>query len=197
MNYFEKSLQGVADFDDAIKAAYEEYTSKRHKYLAELKEPTTKIAEEKEIYMNFKKEQRRIFEDIVNKEFSDAREAVKRVVMSPVPADVSTMVEAMKLNNYVVSEVEAKMLIEKYKDNYFAVKTIIEMLKKTETLTSIVFISADNIMQSIDEVEGFLLKWCREYPEDEYTTALLRHTVNPVISLNEEIQKFTNGGFVQ
>ena len=85
--------------------------------------------------------------------------------------------------------------MEKYKSNYFAFRTLHEVLTNEGKNLDGYIIYPDRLAREIDQGEKMLLKWGMEWNGSNYMGALLQNHTNPITALAEMVQKFTDGKF--
>ena len=195
MAYFDKSLQAVATLDSVLTTANETFRTEQKKLLATLKDPTKQIGEMRKALTENEAEQKRIFRETVQAEFAAVRTTVNAVVTTAPPADFLATLEAIKANGKNITDYEAAAFMEKYKGNYFAFRTLHEVLTKAGKNLDSYVMYPDRMAREIDQGEKMLLNWGREWKGSNYMGALLQNRTNPITSLAEMVQKFTEGKF--
>ena len=195
MAYFEKSLQAVATLDSVLTTANETFRTEQKKLLATLKDPTKQIGEMRKALTETEAEQKRIFRETVQAEFAAVRATVNAVVTTAPPADFLATLEAIKANGKNITDYEAAAFMEKYKGNYFAFRTLHEVLTKVGKNLDSYVMYPDRMAREIDQGEKMLLNWGREWKGSNYMGALLQNRTNPITALAEMVQKFTEGKF--
>lgn len=195
MAYFEKSLQAVATLDSVLTTANETFRTEQKKLLATLKDPTKQIGEMRKALTETEAEQKRIFRETVQAEFAAVRATVNAVVTTAPPADFLATLEAIKANGKNITDYEAAAFMEKYKGNYFAFRTLHEVLAKAGKKLDSYVMYPDRMAREIDQGEKMLLNWGREWKGSNYMGALLQNRTNPIAALAEMVQKFTEGKF--
>lgn len=195
MAYFEKSLQAVATLDSVLTTANEVFRTEQKKLLATLKDPTKQIGEMRKALTETEAEQKRIFCETVHADFATVRAAVNAVVTTAPPVDFLTTLEAIKANGKDITNYEATAFIEKYKGNYFAFRTLHEVMAKAGKNLGSYVMYPDRMAQEIDQGEKMLLDWGREWKGSDFIGALLQNRTNPITALAEMVQEFTEGKF--
>ncbi len=195
MAFFEKSLQAVKNLDSALTTANETFCAERKKLLDTLKDPAKQIGELRDALTATEQEQKRIFRETVQADFAAVRAAVNAIVTAAPPADFLATLEAIKANGRSITDYEAAAYMEKYKDNYFAFRTLHEVLTNAGKQLDCFVMYPDRMASNIDEGETMLLNWGREWKGNSYMGALLMHHTNPITSLADTVQKFTGGKY--
>lgn len=195
MALFEKSLQAVATLDSVLTTANETFKTERKKLLETLKDPTKQIGEMRQALTETEAEQKRIFRETVQEEFAAVRDKVNAVVTAAPPADFLTTLEAIKANGKNITDYEAAAFMEKYKGNYFAFRTLHEVLKAAGRKLDSFVMKPDRIVSEMDECEQMLLDWGREWKGSNYLGALLQDHTNPITSLAAMCQDFLDGRY--
>ena len=195
MVYFEKSLKAVATLDSVLTAANETFRTEQKKLLATLKDPTKQIGEMRKALTETEAEQKRIFRETVQAEFATVRAKVNAIITAAPPADFMVTLEAIKANGKNITNYEATVFMEKYKDNYFAFRTLHEVLSNAGKDLDCYVMYPDRMALEINKGEQMLLNWGREWKGRNYMGALLQNHTNPITALAEMVQKFTEGKF--
>ena len=195
MALFEKSLQAVATLDSVLTTANETFKTEQKRLLATLKDPSKQIGEMRKALTDTETEQKRIFRETVQNEFAAVRATVNKVVTAAPPADFLATLEAIKVNGKNITDYEAAAFMEKYKGNYFAFRTLHEVLTKAGRELDCYVMYPDRMAREIDEGEKMLLEWGRAWKGSNYIGALLQHHSNPITALADMVQKFTEGKF--
>ena len=196
MALFEKSLQAVATLDSVLTTANETFRTEQKKLLATLKDPTKQIGEMRKALTETEDEQKRIFRETVQAEFAAVREQVNAVVTAAPPADFLATLEAIKANGKNITDYEAAAYMEKYKGNYFAFRTLHEVLTAAGKKLDSFVMKPDGISSEMNQGEQMLLNWGREWKGSNYMGALLQNPRNPITHLAGTVQQFLEGRFV-
>ena len=196
MALFEKSLQAVATLDSVLTTANETFKAEQKKLLATLKDPTKQIGEMRKALTETEAEQKRIFRETVQADFAAVRDKVNAVVTAAPPADFLATLEAIKANGKNITDYEAAAYMEKYKGNYFAFRTLHEVLTAAGKKLDSFVMKPDGISEEMNKGEQMLLNWGREWKGSNYMGALLQHHTNPITHLAEQVQKFIEGRFI-
>lgn len=195
MAFFEKSLQAVKILDSALTTANETFYAERKKLLDTLIDPAKQIGEMRNLLTETEREQKRIFCETVQADFAAVRAAVASVVTAAPPADFPATLEAIKANGKNITDYEAAAFMEKYKGNYFAFRTLHEVLTNAGRDLDCYVMYPDRMAREIDQGEKMLLNWGREWKGNSYMGALFQNRTNPITALAEMVQKFTEGKY--
>ena len=196
MALFEKSLQAVATLDGVLTTANETFETECKKLCSTLKDPAKQIGEMRTVLTETEAEQKRIFKETVQAEFAAVREKVNAVVTAAPPADFLATLEAIKANGKNITDYEAAVFMEKYRNNYFASRTIYEVLTAAGKKLDGFVMKPDGIAADMNEGETLLLNWGREWRGSNYMGALLQNHKNPITYLAEKVQKFLEGRYI-
>lgn len=195
MAFFENSLKAVVTLDSVLTTANETFRTEQKKLLDTLKDPTAKIGEMRKALTETETEQKRIFCDTVRADFAAVRAKVNAVVTAAPPADFLATLEAIKATGSKITDYEAAAFMEKYKGNYFAFRTLHEVLTNAGKDLQCYVMYPDRMAREIDQGEQMLLNWGREWKGKNYMGALLQHNSNPITALADMVEKFTEGKF--
>lgn len=196
MALFEKSLQAVATLDSVLTTARNTFRTEQKKLLATLKDPAKQIGEMRTALNETEAEQKRIFNETVQAEFAAVRDKVNAIVTAAPPADFMATLEAIKASGKNITDYEAAAFMEKYRSNYFASRTIHEVLTAAGKKLDFFMMKPDAISEEMKIGEQMLLNWCRTWEENSYMGALLQNPKNPITHLAGTVQQFLDGRFV-
>ena len=117
-------------------------------------------------------------------------EALANITSNPVPNDAVTTVELLKAGNpEQLSEFEVKSILDKYKENYLAIKVIVQITNAKERF-GIRCVSADNIIKEIQNVEEMACKMVRQYNGTPTYEQALVLKGGIIMNINERVQNF-------
>lgn len=190
-------MQTVATLDSVLTTANETFRTEQKKLLATLKDPTKQIGEMRKALTETEAEQKQIFRETVQAEFTAVRAKVNAVVTAAPPADFTATLEAIKATGNAVTEYETAAIIAKYKDNYLAVRTLAEVLHQGGKAKDIRVVYPDAIVEEIEVAENLVMNWVTNYKGASYMTALLLNHTNPITALEEKVQRFLDGEYAQ
>lgn len=198
---FEKTMQTMKDFDSVIQAANETFRTAKKTALETYKEPmaTQKLREARDVLTEVKTRETQNARAAVMADFAAVRGKVNEVVTAAVPADFPATLAAIQAKGKNVSDYEAEAFSEKYKGNYMAFTTILDVLHNAGKASSRIAYKPDAIEYQIEEIERTVLHWVQTHADsntDGYMTALLtsdEHSL--VMKLAAEVQAFLDGGY--
>lgn len=196
MALFEKSLQAVATLDSVLTTARNTFRTEQKKLLATLKDPAKQIGEMRTVLNETEAEQKRIFKETVQAEFAAVRDKVNAIVTAAPPADFMTTLEAIKASGKNITDYEAAAFMEKYRSNYFASRTIHEVLIAAGKKLDFFVLKPDAISEEMKLGEQMLLNWSTTWEENSYMGALLQNPKNPITHLAGTVQQFIEGRFI-
>ena len=117
-------------------------------------------------------------------------EALANITSNPVPNDAVTTVELLKAGNpEQLSEFEVKSILDKYKENYLAIKVIVQITNAKERF-GIRCVSADNIIKEIQNVEEMACRMVRQYNGTPTYEQALVLKGGIIMNINERVQNF-------
>ena len=195
MALFEKSLNAIKTLDSTIRTANETFKAEQKRLLDTYKDPTKQIGEIRAATDNTIMQAKAAFHEAVTADYNAVRGKVHAVVTAAPPADFLATLEAIKANGRNISDYEAAALVEKYKDNYFASRTLDEVLTAAGKKLGSYVKKPDHIADEINKSETMLHNWGRSYTGGSYMTALLLNHTNPVTMLADMVQQFLDGKY--
>lgn len=201
MSYFEKTFNAAVEFNDAMTEAGKVYRSERKTILETYKSPLAenKLLEIQEIYRAAQAEQRKKVKEIVSADFADTRRAVNGYISAPVPADFPDTLTAIQAKGKHISEHESRVFLDKYKGNYLAFSTLVDVLHGFGNASDILPIKPKNIEDEIRELENFVMNWIREHESNglSYMNALLTSQEHsPILKTGAQVKAFLDGDFL-
>lgn len=195
---FEKTYSAVNELDSVLKAARETFNSEKKKILATYKSPTAeeKISEEKALYEKKFMDQRQKAREAVQADISDTRCKINEVVSSAAPADFAATLAAIQAKGTRISDYESRAFIDKYKENYLAFSTLVDVLHSVGKANDILLVKPDAVEAEVSQIESWVLNWVQSYKGNDYMTALLTdEKQTPILKSGAAIQSFIDGGF--
>ena len=190
----EKIVKVINDFQEM-------YDAEKAKMNAEITRIQKTYKETSSEYLAAKVTARNTFNEKIEMERSAAidkihmyaeedRKALADITSKVAPVDAVTTIELLRSGNpEQTTEFEVKSILEKYKDNYLATKMIVQVTN-AEKRFGIKCISADDIIQGIQEVEEMACKMVRQYNGNmtyEQAVLLKGHII---LSINTKVQEF-------
>lgn len=194
MALFNKSLQAVATLETVLLAAYETFNTEKKKVLETLKNPTPEIGKMRDVLTQTEANAKKLFAETVRADFAAVREAVQKVTTAAPPADFPATLAAVNAAGKDISDHEAAALLEKYKGNYLAFRSLHAVLKKEgRDLPHLIY--PDAVMGEIDAGEKMVLDVGQNWKGATYMSALLQAKSNPITALADHVQKFIDGRY--
>lgn len=195
---FEKTTQAMRNYDsiysaavdvlnDAVKKIEENYRGS----LADQKRGEAKSAFESTV----QEEKKRCIE-VFEKEFEEARANLNEVITREVPGDFAFTLAAVKAAGDTITEYEASAILEKYKSNYLAVRTLAEVFHGFGKAEDYSVIRADAIVQEMTENESLVKGFFTGYSGRTLQTAFMINDKTPLTVFGEKMAKFLSGEFV-
>ena len=198
MATFEKTYTAASEFDSAMTAARETFQSAKKEINATFKSPTAeaKIAEVKAVYESTVADQRRKAREAVSADIADTRHKINEVVSSAAPADFAATLAAIQAKGTRISDYESRAFIDKYKGNYLAFSTLVDVLHSVGKAIDILPVKPDAVEAEVSQLESWVLNWIQSYNGNDYMTALLTdEKQTPILKSGAAIQSFIDGGF--
>lgn len=195
MALFEKSLNAIKTLDSTIRTANETFKAEQKRLLDTYKDPSKEIGEVRAATDNTIMQAKAAFHEVITADYNAVRGKVHTVVTAAPPADFMATLEAIKANGRNISDYEAAAFVEKYKGNYFASRTLDEVLTAAGKKLGSYVKKPDHIADEIDKSETMLHNWGRRYTGSSYMTALLLNHTNPVTMLADMVQQFLDGKY--
>lgn len=127
----------------------------------------------------------------VKKSMNDIKSRVEEFCMTPIPSEMESRLEAF-LNTSDYSPMEISMIIGKCKSNYLASKRLFEKLsdpKHSEAMKGHSFTKVDDVVESIDFMEGQIKKAFSSRNPNTYTFVSLTYD-STWEDLNNEVSSF-------
>lgn len=196
MALFEKALKAVATLEAVLITAYDTFNTEKKNALDTLKHPEAEIGKMRDVLAETEANAKKLFADTVKADFATVRELVMKVTTVAPPADFAATLSAVKATGKALSDYEAAALMEKYKVNYLAFRTLHEVLRKEcgrELKTYL--INPEAVMKEIEDGEKLILDVGQNWKGTTYMSALLQAKNNPVTALAEYVQEFLDGRY--
>ena len=198
---FNKTMQAVKDFDSIIKGANETFRVAKKTAMETYKEPaaTAMVHEARKALTNVHIRETNSARDAVKADFANVRSKVNAVVTTVVPVDFAVTLAAIQARGKSVTDYEANAYVEKYKGNYPAFTTILDVLHQSGKAMDVIAYKPEAIDYQISEVERLVLNWIQNHAssnDDSYITTILtddKHSL--IVKLADEVQAFLDGRF--
>lgn len=202
MKLFNVTMQTIKDFDNIVKAANETFAETKKKVMETYKEPIAaeKIREAREALTEVHIRETQKASHAVQEDFYGVRSKVNEVVTASAPVDFAATLAAIQAKGRNVTDYEANAYIEKYKNNYLAFSTLLDVLHQAGKAVDVIAYKPDAIEARISEIEKMVLNWIQCHAssnDDGYITAILMDDNHSLImKLAVEVQAFMDGGYI-
>ena len=191
--YFDKVFKTFQDYTAVVEAAKELWNDTK-KQLQKDYGTTGRVYEEKyaagkALYETSIAEAKQKGLAIVKEEFAKVHETIKDFITTPVPKDFIQTLEAVKTTGKSLSEAEAEVYLEKYKNNYTAYRSLARCMEE-QTGKRYYVVVYDAIKNDIEELEAYSTRYFSD-TANAYTRALFaseKHS--PVMQLDVTLQNF-------
>ncbi|MFR4948162.1 hypothetical protein [Thomasclavelia spiroformis] len=194
-----KTLQQMKEFETIYNNATETYKRSRKEINENYKGKmaSSKLSEAKNIYELTLQDARKKGYQLAENEFENAKKEVLNIITKEVPSDFSATILALQSGGFNVSEIEAKAYINKYIDNYTALKNLLLVLHKNNIAKNYKFISAESIISTLDKVLQDIQEYYYGYIPQTYVTAIMIHEKGLVQQLINTLELFLKGNFIR
>lgn len=195
---FDKTKQAMKDFDSTMAAAKDSYGETKQSVLATYTEAiaTEKLKEAQTALHGIEVKAKESAREAIKADFAEVRSQVNETVTASIPADFVATLEAVKALGSSVTDAEASGYLEKYKGNYMAFRSLLEVLHLAGRCGGIMAVTPDSIYSHIDEGERIVLEWIQNYKGNDYMSALMTSDAHtPINNLVTNVQAFLNGGY--
>lgn len=193
----ENVLQNMRSFEATYIEAGDLWKRTRKEIHETYKDPiaTSKLNEAKALYESTLQEAREKGVSLAQEEFEKVKNDVMGVITQAVPNDFISTLEALKSSGGNISEIEANAYISKYKGNYTALKSLLNVLKENGIMKQFNIISVDEVIGNINDVMAQVNKFYYGYAPNTYETAIMTHEEGTMTQLNSYLSSFLEGGF--
>lgn len=193
------TLQEMKKFESIYNKATETYKKARKEINENFKNQlsNSKLLDAKNTYESTLQDARKKGYQIAIDEFENAKKEVLNIITEDVPNGFSDTIAALQSGKFNVSEIEAEAYINKYKNNYTALKNLLLVLHKNNIAKDYKFISAEHITSTIDKVLQDIHNYYYDYIPQTYITAVMIHEKGPVQQLINTLELFLNRTFIE
>lgn len=195
---FEKTMQAMRNLDAIYNAAVETHKNAVKDIDANYKGKLAdqKRGEAKALLQSTIQEEKKKSLDVFEQEFKEAREKVNNVITKVVPEDFAATLAAAQASGKTISDYEARAIIDKYKDNYMAVKAFIKLFRGLGKDIDRQIMQADAIEQEIEYNEYLIRNFLVGYNGSTLETAMLINDNAPLTEIGAKLDKFISGDFL-
>lgn len=201
--YLTKTLNAVRTFEASIQAAKEEFVKAQREITETYKDhaATAKLAEARNLRTEIEMRETTAALEAVKADFAAAREAVAETVTRPAPEGFDLTLQALQTKGERIGKTEMAAYLQKFKGNYLAFSTLLEVLHANNLASDIHFLSADRLNNEMETLENRILYWIKNRHgvtgDAEYYARILTHEKHsPAIPLGEKIEAFVNGDYI-
>lgn len=159
MALFEKTIQGIRNFDSVMSTAAKTFEAEKKRIMGIYKEDVfgQKFNELKKVFDETVAQQKQACREIVLADFIAVRQQVNKVVAVSPPADFPATLEAVRASGKSISDYEATVLLEKYNGNYLAYRTLAEVLHQQGKANDVVVMNPDAILRELEDAEAYFM----------------------------------------
>lgn len=191
--YLDKVLKALNEYDAVLQAAAELWNS-TNKQLQYDYGNTGRVYEEKyaagkALYDATVAEAKQKGLATVKEEFAKLHEVVRDFIAIPVPIDFITTLEAVRATGKGITEAEAEIYLDRYKNNYTAYRSLAQSIEEQTGKPHFVVVY-DAIKNEIEEQEGYVTR-IFSGTANGYTKALfMSEQHSPLLKLDAVLQEF-------
>ena len=195
---FEQTTQAMRNYDSIYEAASEIYESAKGKIDESYKGALAdqKLGEAKMVFESTVQEEKKKCIEVFENEFEETRAKLNEVITREVPSEFVSTLAAVKAAAGTITEYEANAIIDKYKSNYLAVRTLTEVFHSFGKAQECFIIRADSIAQEMAENESLVKGFFTGYSGRSLQTAFMINDQNPLTVFGEKLDKFLSGDFM-
>ncbi len=188
----EKTLQEMKNFEAIYKEANDLFKRTRKEINEIYKEPmaTNKLGEASRVYNASIQKSKDKGIEISNKEFNELKNNIIEYITTPIPSEYLQILQTIKMIGKNVTELEIKSLINKFNDNYLALKELICIANDCNIKIDYIFIGADDVINYIDDVHNQVVRYFNNYIPNTYETKVMIDEKGVITQLNNYIDKF-------
>ena len=195
---FEQTTQAMRNYDSIYSAAVDVLKDANKKidenYRGTLADQ--KRGEAKSVFESTVQEEKKKCIEIFEKEFEEAKAKLNEVITREVPSDFASTLAAVKAAGNTITEYEASAMIDKYKSNYLAVRTLTEVFHSFGKAEDYSVIRADAIVQEMAENASLVKGFFTGYSGRTLQTAFMINEQTPLTVFGEKMEKFLSGEFM-
>lgn len=196
---FKTLVSTMKSFDEKMIKAHENFEKERNEitrnYNGELLQKRLEAVSQE--FEQTKISEVTYLKNVIKVEFDRLFKKMSDIVTAPVPGDFTATLEVIKANPKNILNYEAKIYIEKYKDNYVACRGIVNALHEAGLTEDIQMIYADFVQMKLDECYRASLDFINNYQSGSLSTALdLSDKSSIFVIVEQQIQPFFDKNFV-
>lgn len=195
---FEKVINEMNTYDRVLRQAYSEFENAKKElpknYAGEKLEE--KLSQATQRFQNIKINELKGYEIAVKKVFDDLFNQIINIVGVAVPNDFASTLEALKSSKGHISDYEAELYANKYRNNYTACKAIISVLHDAGKAKNIEILYADYVKNELSNCLETAMNYAYDYdPESLSTAFFLSRDTNPLLISASKIESFFKNDF--
>ena len=196
---FEKIIETISSFDKAMRVVYDRYENAQKElpknYRGEMLQE--KLNQATKDYNFVKLNELESYKKIIDEEFNTYYNKINDIITQPVNTEFSSTLEALKSSKNDISNYEAKLYLDKYKNNYTSCKAIIGLLHSVNKASELNIVNADAIKQELDDLKESLLSFAYNYDPNRLSTSLyLKEETSPISISQQKVEAFFNQDFL-
>lgn len=198
---YEKTIETIKSYDEAVKAAHEKYNN----LFEEMKQNLTGdllVQRQTIAYQRLQdtlKAELEEAENVMNSEFKPLYDKLNEYITKHPSLDLAPCIEAIKLSGESLSEFEAKSIAESYRNDYLSSKAVVNVLHGMKKVEDINIIKAEWIKDKLDEHYNGVLDYFKGYDPTRYQTFLYTlDSSNPLLNDTDLglMEYFFTGDFI-
>lgn len=193
-----KLLSSMKEYPTVLDALKQEYETKIKNLEETYKNPTLANMifeadqEYKQTILNLKEKNIKNVENV----FNSIKEQVNKIVSKDVPADFINTMQFIDILGEKISDHEIEIYINKYKDNYMAIRGLLNILNKNNKKKDVEVISLDDVLDNIQQIYDAITNFFNNGHET-YQAFVLTSDNGPIQELSNYLDNFLSGHFIK
>ena len=183
--HYEVAEGAAALFQEAVRKLQDDYGNTGRLY-------REKFAEAKELYEATVAASREKGQAIVAEEFEKLHNTVREFITRPVPGDFISTLEAIRVTGKDITESEAEVYREKYKNNYTAYLSLSQCLQE-QTGKRYYVARYDAIKKDIEEHKELATRFFNADANSYVMALLATPEKSPMMKFDAALQEFISG----
>ena len=196
-----ENLKNVVQSMKNYSAAYYEASELLKRVKKEIremyKEPTAsnKLYDAKKSYNNTIEQLKTKEINFVNNIFYQIKKDIEKAIEKPVPSEFVNTLEVLKTLGSSITENEANAYLNKYSDNYTALRGLFNILKSNGKIARLSIISLDDIIKRVEKTHEMTLDFFRNGP-NAYDSRVVISENGPLFELDVYLKDFLDGHYI-
>lgn len=188
----EETLQEMKNFEAIHKETTDLFERTKKEIRETYKEPmaTNKLNEVRKAYYASIQKAKDKGLKISNTEFEKLKNHIIDYITTPVPKEYFYTLETIKLIGKNITEPELEAYINKYGNNYIALKELINISNEYHIKTDYEFISFDDVLNRINDIQNQVIKYYNNYIPNTYETVIMIDENGIISQLKDYINTF-------